>query len=64
MRRFEYFVKHFFFFVFFASLGIYMRCSARGRTIAKRKWADKAYLLLRMPESDAPPRRATDRSVS
>ena len=64
MRRFEYFVKHFFFFVFFASLGIYMRRSARGRTIAKRQWADKGYLLLMMAESDCTPRRATDRKVS
>ena len=64
MRRFEYFVKHFFFFVFFVSLCICMRCSARGRTIAKRHWADKGYLLLTMAESDCTPRRATDRNVS
>ena len=64
MRRFEYFVKHFFFFIFYVSLRICMRRSARGRTIAKRKWADKPYLLLRMPDSASTPKRATDRSVS
>ena len=64
MRRFEYFVKHFFFFIFYVSLRICMRRSARGRTIAKRKWADKGYLLLMMAESDCVPRRATERSDS
>ena len=34
MKRFEYFVKHFFFFSTLASLDICMCCSARGRIIA------------------------------